>query len=106
MTLKEWSLRIATWRERKGFYTPSSLDSVEVRDSMLGKLMLVTMEVAEAGEAVRANDRENFEEEIADTIIRLFDICGSMGIDIERRIDEKMKVNEKRPIRHGKQTTL
>jgi len=68
--------------------------------------MLVVTEVAEAAEAVRHNDKENFEEEIADTFIRLLDICGTMRIDIERRIDEKMKVNEGRELRHGKKTTL
>lgn len=106
MTLKEWSLRIAVWRERKGFYTPSTLDSEEVRDSMLGKLMLVVTEVAEAAEAVRHNDRRNFEEEIADTFIRLFDICGTMNINTDKIVEDKMEINEEREIRHGKQTTL
>ena len=106
MTLKEWSLRIATWRERKGFYTPNRIDTEASGDLMLGKLMLVVTELAEAAEAVRHRDRENFEEEIADTFIRLLDICGTMGIDPEEGIERKMNTNESRPYRHGKQTTL
>lgn len=73
---------------------------------MLGKLMLVTTEVAEAAEATRKGDRENFEEELADIIIRVLDICGTMGIDIELSVAEKMAINENRPRLHGKQSTL
>ena len=75
-------------------------------DALLGKLMLVATEVAEAAEAVRHEDWENYKEELADTFIRLLDICGSMDIDIKQEIWDKMKVNEGRPIRHGKKTRL
>lgn len=46
--------------------------------------MLVVSELGEAIEAHRHGDREGFEEEIADTFIRLADLCGGLGIDIER----------------------
>ena len=45
---------------------------------------------------------DHFKEELADTAIRLFDLCGSLGIDLEKEISKKMKVNEGRPIKHGK----
>lgn len=48
--------QIATWRQAKGFYTPPSLATMDNRDAMLGKLMLVVTEVSEAAEAVRHND--------------------------------------------------
>jgi NTP pyrophosphatase (non-canonical NTP hydrolase) len=76
------------------------------RNQMLGKLMLVVSEVAEAAEAVRANNLPYFEEEIADTLIRLFDICGTMEIDISRVIAKKMEINKARQTRHGKHTSL
>lgn len=98
--------RITKWREEKGFSTPSNLDSRLDRDMMLGKLMLVVSEVAEASEAVRKNNHDNFKEEIADTFIRLLDICGAMDIDIDMEIRTKMKMNKLRPYRHGKTTTL
>ncbi len=103
---KAYSTNVANWRKSKDFYTPSSLDSTSERDLMLGKLMLVVTEIAEAAEAVRHNNIYNFKEEIADTLIRLFDICGSMDIDIKSEIDNKMEVNETRPIKHDKRCSI
>ncbi len=54
------SREIADWRYKKGFFTPNSIDTVELRDAMLGKLMLVVTEVSEAAEAVRHEDVQNF----------------------------------------------
>lgn len=65
-------------------------------------LMLVVSELGEAIEAHRHGDREGFEEEIADTFIRLADLCGGLGINIERAIIQKMAVNAMRPRLHGK----
>lgn len=75
-------------------------------DALLGKMMLVVTELAEAAEAVRHEDWDNFVEELADTFIRLLDLCGTMGIDIKKEIEKKMVVNEGREIRHGKKTRL
>lgn len=93
---------ITEWRVEKGFETPTTIDD----ERILGKLMLVVSEVAEAAEAARDFDRDNFEEEIADTFIRLFDICGTMGIDIETAITAKMRKNEKRPRKHGRESAV
>ena len=93
---------IREWRIRKEFYTPPSILTIGERDLMLGKLMLVVTEVAESAEAVRKNNLKNFKEEIADTFIRLLDICGSMNIDIECEIKTKMAENNERPKKHGK----
>lgn len=65
------------------------------------KLLLVITEVAEATEAFRNQDYENFKEEIADTFIRLIDICSGMNINIVEEINKKLDVLEKRPFRHG-----
>jgi NTP pyrophosphatase (non-canonical NTP hydrolase) len=65
-------------------------------------LMLIVSELGEALEALRHNNIPHFEEEIADTFIRLFDLCGGKNIDIENRIKEKIKKNIKRPYKHGK----
>jgi NTP pyrophosphatase (non-canonical NTP hydrolase) len=90
-------------------------------------LMLVTSELAEALEADRHNLRANriefleeikegvkfqdafkhnikdtYEDEIADAIIRLLDHCGYKGIDIEFHVQQKLKYNKSREIRHGK----
>ena len=65
-------------------------------------LMLIVTEVAEACEADRHGDRENFNEEIADTFIRLFDLCGYLDIDIESELTRKISINRARPRLHGK----
>lgn len=39
--------------------------------------------------------------ELADTVIRIFDTCGYLGIDLEAAIREKMAYNATRPVRHG-----
>jgi NTP pyrophosphatase (non-canonical NTP hydrolase) len=46
--------------------------------------------------------KDTFEDEIADTIIRLFDLCGWLNIDIHRHIMLKLKYNSTRPYKHGK----
>lgn len=39
--------------------------------------------------------------ELADIVIRVFDVCGRHGIDLEAAIREKMAYNRTRPERHG-----
>lgn len=104
--VNRWCDRVAEWRLSKGFHTPATLADELDRDLMLGKLMLVVSEVAEAAEAVRDGELVNFMEELADVCIRVFDICGTMGIDLEGALEAKMSVNEERPQRHGRKTTL
>jgi len=65
-------------------------------------VMLIVTELAEAVEADRHNDKDNFKEEIADTYIRLGDMCEYLNIDIEKEIIKKMEYNKTRPKKHGK----
>lgn len=88
-------------------------------------LMLTTSELAECLEAHRkghsANikdvveltenfDKTKFEktvkntihDEIADTFIRLMDLVGFMGLDLETHVDLKLKYNATRGHKHGK----
>ena len=46
--------------------------------------------------------KNTFQDEIADTIIRLLDIAAFKGIDIEWHIQQKMRYNKLRPYKHGK----
>ncbi|MGE6756289.1 MazG nucleotide pyrophosphohydrolase domain-containing protein [Rossellomorea sp. NPDC071047] len=64
-------------------------------------LALIHSEVSEALEADRKGDEENFVEELADVCIRVFDLCGSKGIDLEKAILEKMEKNKGRSYKHG-----
>lgn len=46
--------------------------------------------------------KDTFEDEIADTFIRLFDLVGALDIDIDQHIRLKMEYNQTREYRHGK----
>lgn len=97
--IKQLQIRAKKTREIHGFYCPASIDET---DAMLAKLMLVVTEVAEAAEAVRHGDFENFKEEIADIQIRLLDIAASVGFDTDVEIEKKMDKNDGREYMHGK----
>lgn len=79
------------------------------------KLMLVVSELGEAMEAIRKGKRQEyvlptsehwekdtFEDEITDTVIRLFDLCGALNIDLEWQLEKKLEYNSNRPKLHGK----
>ena len=44
---------------------------------------------------------EGIPSELADVVIRVFDMCGYFGIDLEDAISEKMEYNKNRPYKHG-----
>lgn len=66
------------------------------------KLDLIHSEVSEATEALRDGNIEHVGEELADIVIRTMDLAEYLGINLEKLIEEKHKVNETRPIKHGK----
>lgn len=86
-------------------------------------LMLVVTELAEAMEAHRKGNtapptlnmpevskenfemffKDTFEDEIADAVIRILDLCGGWNIDLEWHVREKVKYNASRERLHGKQ---
>ena len=49
-----------------------------------------------------ANIKDTEEDEVADTIIRLFDLVGFENIDIDFHIEQKLRYNSLRPKKHGK----
>lgn len=65
-------------------------------------IALVHSELSEALEADRHNDADNFAEELADVVIRIADMAGGMGINLEQAIVDKMEINAGRAQLHGK----
>jgi NTP pyrophosphatase (non-canonical NTP hydrolase) len=107
MTIKEWCDYIVVWRIKKGFDTGWN--------NVMEKLMLIVTEVSEAAEAyrhmlinenpviVRKDEHyDNFVEELGDIAIRLYDLAGSLNIDLEAAVKQKMAINEAREHKHGK----
>ena len=93
-----------------GFWT-SFKDTSKIPE----KLMLVVSELSEALEEYRAGGSISdvrledgtkkpigFATEIADAVIRLADLAGEYGIDLEDVIRTKMEFNKTRPFKHGK----
>jgi NTP pyrophosphatase (non-canonical NTP hydrolase) len=94
LTLKEWGQTCHAIAKEKGFWD---------KERNVGEaLMLIVSELAEAMEAHRKQDDANFREELADTFIRLFDLCEGLGVDIQSEIIKKSETNKNRPYKHGK----
>ena len=83
----------------RGFWDNLAPSNVTVR---LSKLALITSEIGECVEAIRVVDG-NIAEELADVVIRVFDLAGALDIDLEQAILDKMNRNETtRTTMHGK----
>jgi len=73
-------------------------------------LCLIHSEISEALESIRVGNpestqcpgRSNFSVELADAVIRIFDLAVAVEIPIGEVIIEKMLFNNNRPFMHGK----
>lgn len=110
MTLNELVERAHGNAKAKGFWEGTEHNVAE-------KLMLMVSELSEALEHQRAGNQgmslkqywlepsgkpDGFPVELADAVIRIADLCGYLGIDIDEVITTKMKFNATRPHKHGK----
>jgi NTP pyrophosphatase (non-canonical NTP hydrolase) len=88
---------------KAGWYT--DLKTGEPKQVNVGeKLMLIVSEVAEGMEADRKNlmddklpHRNGLEVELADAMIRIFDLAGYLKLDLGGAVMEKLRYNASRP---------
>jgi len=119
MTLNELRDKAFDYAERQGFHENFNFGQ---------SLMLIVSELSEALEADRNGEYERMdkkyhevmpvetmckeyyekrikgtvEEELADALIRIFDLAGTLEIDLDWHVKAKMAYNETRPYKHGK----
>lgn len=105
MNINELCERAHTMAREKGWYDGGPRNFGEL-------LALIHSEVSEALEEYRAGHAptevyfngakpEGVGIELADVVIRVADLCGALGIDLEKAIEQKMAFNASRPYRHG-----
>jgi NTP pyrophosphatase (non-canonical NTP hydrolase) len=91
---------IAAWNKHQGFWES---------DNVGEKIALMHTELAEATEADRKDLQSDHiseftgvEEELADTLIRIFDFAGHFNLRLGQALTEKLLFNLQRPHKHGK----
>ena len=85
-------------------------------DRNIGEILaLIHSEVSEALEVYRLKGKDSLKEkwfdekgkpegftvELADVVIRIADLCGELGLDLESALTTKLSYNQTRPYRHG-----
>lgn len=93
--------------ENKGWWD----DIIDLEAHVPVLLCLVHSEVSEALEDFREGKMlttiredgkpEGLPSELADVVIRVGDMCGALGIDLEFEVEQKMAHNANRKHRHG-----
>lgn len=97
------------WDDQTG--ADGELDPGAAEDRVPEALALIHSEISEALEEFRRDagldtyvkdgKPEGFGVELADAVIRIFDLCGALDIDLAAAIEQKMAYNATRPHRHG-----
>jgi NTP pyrophosphatase (non-canonical NTP hydrolase) len=103
-TIKQWAQEVHQTARDKGWYDNGA-------PSIPERIALIHSEASEALECFRVGDMEarvtdagkpeGFASELADIVIRVFDLSEQLGIDIEEAIRVKASFNLRREWRHG-----
>ena len=98
-----WWTNIKTGETLTSVEYGATLEPKVLKVNIPEKLMLIVSEVAEAMEGVRKNlmddklpTRSMLEVELADAVIRIFDLAGGIGLDLPGALVEKLQFNTQR----------
>jgi NTP pyrophosphatase (non-canonical NTP hydrolase) len=89
--------------DRKGRY--SNIEAFEIRlQDIYASMPNRTPELEKEAfiKCFESNIKDSFFDEIADAVIRIFDLSGYMKADLEKHIKYKMQYNSYREHKHGK----
>lgn len=106
--------RIGAANASKGFHGSDDCDPKDINLYWITKIALAIGELSEAVEEIRAGHGvtekyekdgkpEGFPIELADAVIRILDLAEEAHIDLWDAIDEKLRYNNSRAFKHGKQ---
>jgi NTP pyrophosphatase (non-canonical NTP hydrolase) len=113
MNLNDMAKEAHNNSKKHGFWD-GDYDLAKMPIDVIGlKLALIHSEVSEALEDARKDRMKTadwglvgkpsgFPSELADIIIRVGDLAGALGIDLDREVKHKMEFNATRPRMHGK----
>lgn len=85
----------------EGLETHRATGKIKPVDPMIKKAMS-EMDDDEFKEHFALMVKDSFQDEMADSIIRILDLCGGLDIDIDWHIAAKMRYNATRARLHGK----
>lgn len=105
-SLNDWVTESYETSKSKGWHNNADTDNY------FNKLLLIHAEVSEVVEELRNGHAiteiyhkdgkpEGAPIELADVFIRLCDLCGKAGIDLEKAVQIKTEYNKTRSFRHG-----
>ena len=112
LTLNEWKQEVHDLAVKKGWWTDTKTgEPVDPESKIPEAIALIHSELSEALTEFRNNKPhvlriengkpEGLSVELADAVLRIFDLCGALDIDLEAVLAIKHQYNKTRPYRHG-----